>query len=127
MTFFILRWAEFSGEAISPDGQGKGVGKQLFKHSIHFATESGYSGIQLNIGVSTNKVAVELWKKYGFHIIGAAPKGFKHTDLSFVATYMMYKEPHAAIGKNSAPSAIPTEKAAFAYSQQRPVQKTPML
>ena len=77
---------------VSPEAQGKGVGKLLCENSIQYAKESGYLGIQFNIVVSTNTVAVELWKKYGFRIIGTTPKGFRHAELGFVDTYIMYKE-----------------------------------
>ena len=76
---------------VSPDAQGKGIGKMMCEHSIAWAKESGYIGIQFNIVVSTNVVAVGLWKKYGFEIIGTTPKGFRHPQLGFVDTYVMYR------------------------------------
>ena len=76
---------------VSQNAQGKGIGKKLCEHSIQFAKESGYKGIQFNIVVSTNKGAIELWKKYGFEIIGTTSKGFRHSKLGFVDTYIMYK------------------------------------
>jgi ribosomal protein S18 acetylase RimI-like enzyme len=42
--------------------------------------------------VSTNTGAVELWKKNGFQIIGTTPQGFRHAELGFVDTYIMYKK-----------------------------------
>ncbi|MEH0154253.1 GNAT family N-acetyltransferase [Limibacter armeniacum] len=77
---------------VSPKAQGKGIGKLLCEHSIQFAKESGYKGIQFNIVVSSNKKAVELWKRYGFQIIGTTPNGFRHATLGFVDTYIMFKE-----------------------------------
>lgn len=77
---------------VSPNAQGKGIGKQMCEYSLQFAKESGYKGIQFNIVVSTNKGAVELWKKYGFQIIGTTPKGFRHPNLGLVDTYIMFKE-----------------------------------
>ena len=76
---------------VSPNAQGKGIGKKLCEHSIEIAGERGYVGIQFNIVVSTNKGAVALWKKYGFEIMGTTPKGFRHATLGLVDTYMMYK------------------------------------
>ena len=72
--------------------QGRGTGKLLCEHSIKFAKEKGYLGIQFNIVVSTNIKAVELWKKYDFVIIGTTPKGFRHKNLGLVDTYIMYKD-----------------------------------
>ena len=77
---------------VSPKAQGKGIGKLLCEHSIQFARESGYVGIQFNIVVSTNVPAVELWKKYGFQIIGTTPKGFRHPEQGLVDTYIMFLE-----------------------------------
>ncbi len=77
---------------VSPKAQGKGIGKLLCEHSIQFARESGYVGIQFNIVVSTNVRAIELWKKYGFQIIGTTPKGFRHPEQGLVDTYIMFLE-----------------------------------
>ncbi len=76
---------------VHPNAQGKGIGKKLCEHSIQIAKENGFEAIQFNIVVSTNKGAVELWKKYGFEIIGTTPNGFRHSELGLVDTYIMYK------------------------------------
>lgn len=80
------------GYMVNPDFQGKGTGKLLCKHSIRIAEEKGYLGIQFNIVVSTNTVAVKLWQKFGFNIIGTTPKGFRHKELGLVDTYIMFKD-----------------------------------
>ena len=76
---------------VSPAEQGKGIGKTLCEHSIHFAKQSGYLGIQFNIVVSSNVAAVKLWQKFGFEIIGTTPKGFRHSRLGLIDTYIMFK------------------------------------
>ncbi|WP_339877528.1 GNAT family N-acetyltransferase [uncultured Algoriphagus sp.] len=76
---------------VNPHHQGKGIGRMLCEHSIQFARDKGFLGIQFNIVVSTNTRAVSLWKKYGFEIIGTTPKGFRHQTLGLVDTYIMYK------------------------------------
>jgi ribosomal protein S18 acetylase RimI-like enzyme len=76
---------------VNPNYQGKGTGKLLCEHSIGFAKQKGYLGIQFNIVVSTNITAVNLWKKFGFEIIGTTPKGFRHKELGLVDTYIMFK------------------------------------
>ena len=76
---------------VNPNSQGKGIGKKLCEHSLKIARENKFEGIQFNIVVSTNKGAVELWRKFGFEIIGTTPKGFKHSELGLVDTYIMYK------------------------------------
>lgn len=80
------------GYMVSPKYQGRGIGKHLCEHSIAFAKGKGYLGIQFNIVVSTNTLAVTLWKKFGFEIIGTTPKGFRHKSLGFVDTYIMFKQ-----------------------------------
>jgi len=77
---------------VNPKYHGGGTGKLLCEHSIQFAKDAGYLGIQFNIVVSTNAIAVELWKKYGFEIIGTTPKGFRHKSLGLVDTYIMFKD-----------------------------------
>ncbi|SMD38297.1 L-amino acid N-acyltransferase YncA [Reichenbachiella faecimaris] len=77
---------------IHPDAQGKGIGQLLGEHSIHYAKQKGYHAIQFNLVVSTNTAAVQLWKKFGFEIIGTTPNGFRHQSLGLVDTYMMYKK-----------------------------------
>jgi len=77
---------------VNPKFQGRGVGKLLCEHSIKFAKEKGFLGIQFNIVVSTNEVAVKLWQRFGFEIIGKTPKGFRHKTLGLVDTYIMYKD-----------------------------------
>jgi L-amino acid N-acyltransferase YncA len=76
---------------VSTDARGKGVGKLMGEHSIQQAKQSGYLAMQFNIVVSTNQPAVTLWQKLGFTIIGTTPKGFKHRQLGFVDTYIMYR------------------------------------
>jgi len=76
---------------VDPNFQGKGVGKKLCEHSLKIARYNRFEGIQFNFVVSTNKEAIELWKKYEFKIIGTTPNGFRHTKLGLVDTYIMYK------------------------------------
>ena len=77
---------------VNPQYQGQGIGKQLGEHSLIFAKEKGYLGVQFNIVVSTNHPAVNLWQKLGFEIIGTTPKGFRHQSLGLVDTFIMFKD-----------------------------------
>ncbi|HYF32520.1 MAG TPA: GNAT family N-acetyltransferase [Chitinophagaceae bacterium] len=80
------------GYMVSPNSRGKGIGKLLCEHSIEFAKQKKYVGIQFNIVVSTNTSAINLWKKLGFEIIGTTPKGFRHKKLGLVDTYIMFRQ-----------------------------------
>jgi L-amino acid N-acyltransferase YncA len=71
--------------------RGKGVGRLMGEHSMVEARNAGFLAMQFNIVVSTNKPAVELWKKLGFSIIGITPKGFNHHIYGFVDTFIMYR------------------------------------
>lgn len=77
---------------VSPKHHGRGIGTLLCEHSIAFARKQGFLGIQFNLVVSTNTVAVNLWQKFGFEIIGTTPGGFRHKTLGFVDSYIMYKD-----------------------------------
>ncbi len=77
---------------VNPKLHGRGTGKLLCEHSIAYAREKRFLGIQFNIVVSTNEAAVKLWQKFGFKIIGATPKGFRHPNLGLVDTYIMFKD-----------------------------------
>lgn len=80
------------GYMVKPEYHGRGIGKLLCEHSINFAKQKGYVGMQFNIVVSTNESAVNLWQKFGFEIIGKTPKGFRHKTLGLVDTYIMFKD-----------------------------------
>ena len=77
---------------VNPKFHGHGIGKLLCEHSIKFAKDKGFLGIQFNIVVSTNESAVKLWQKFGFDIIGTTPKAFRHKTLGLVDTYIMYRD-----------------------------------
>lgn len=77
---------------VHPKAQGKGIGNLLCEHSLAEATRFGFKGMQFNLVVSTNKVAVKLWQKHGFEIIGTIPEGFEHQELGFVDAYIMFRK-----------------------------------
>lgn len=77
---------------VSPDFQGKSIGKIMGKHALDIAAELGYKAMQFNIVISTNKPAVALWEKLGFKIVGTVPEAFMHKGLGrLVDTYVMYR------------------------------------
>ena len=80
------------GYMVHPEARGRGLARQLFDHSWLVAKESGYKGMQFNFVVSTNTIAVQLWEKLGFKIIGTIPKGFNHQQLGYVDAYIMFRE-----------------------------------
>ena len=79
------------GYMVHSEEKGKGIGRLLCQHSIDFAREKGYLGMQFNMVISTNASAVKLWKSFGFSIIGTIPQAFRHQKLGLVDAYIMYK------------------------------------
>lgn len=75
---------------VHPQFRRQGAGDAMCQHSIGVAKQNKYKAIQFNIVVSSNIAAINLWKKYGFEIVGTIPKAFKHTTLGFVDAYIMY-------------------------------------
>lgn len=76
---------------VHPVARGQGIGKAMGSHSIRQARKLGFSAIQFNFVVSTNLVAIQLWLKLGFKIVGTVPKAFHHTNLGLVDVYVMHR------------------------------------
>lgn len=77
---------------VHPKAQGRGIGNLLCEHSLIEAKRFGFKAMQFNIVVSTNKMAVKLWQKHGFEIIGTIPEGFNHLELGYVDAYIMFRK-----------------------------------
>ncbi|USZ51286.1 GNAT family N-acetyltransferase [Halomonas sp. DN3] len=79
------------GYMVSSEARGKGIARLMCEHSQETALSLGFDAMQFNSVVSTNEVAVKLWEKLGFHIIGRIPKAYNHAQLGLVDSYVMYK------------------------------------
>lgn len=79
------------GYMVSNEARGKGIARQMCEHSQIMALELGFKAMQFNSVVSTNEVAVKLWQKLGFDIVGIIPKAYNHAKLGLVDSYVMYK------------------------------------
>ncbi len=69
------------------------------KDRIYYITQQidhdgvlGYTAMQFNSVVSTNEIAIRLWKKLGYKIIGTIPNAYKHKKLGLVDSFIMYKQ-----------------------------------
>ncbi|MBA3815997.1 MAG: MarR family transcriptional regulator [Parachlamydiaceae bacterium] len=71
--------------------RGKGVGTLLIKASLHFANELGLRAMQFNMVLSQNHLAVKLYEKLGFCIIGTIPQSVRNSDGSFQDGYVMHR------------------------------------
>ncbi len=79
------------GYMVSGEARGKGIARHMCEHSQKIALELGFDAMQFNSVVSTNEVAVKLWQKMGYTIIGTIPKAYNHAQLGLVDSYIMYK------------------------------------
>ena len=79
------------GYMVGEFARGKGIAKSLCQHSQKIAVELGFKAMQFNSVVSTNDVAVKLWQKLGFSIIGTVPNAYRHARLGLVDSFIMFK------------------------------------
>ena len=77
---------------VAPDSAGKGVGRQMAEYSLDEAKRLGFTAMQFNFVVKSNTVAVKLWKKIGFQIIGEIPDAFNHSTNGLTNAYIMYRK-----------------------------------
>ena len=76
---------------LGTEARGRGIAFLLCEHSQREAVRRGFLAMQFNCVVSTNDVAVKLWEKLGFTIVGRVPDAFNHRDLGLVDILVMWK------------------------------------
>ncbi|SBS30495.1 Acetyltransferase (GNAT) family protein [Marinomonas aquimarina] len=79
------------GYMVSEQARGQGLATKLCQHSQDIARELGFQAMQFNAVVSSNEVAVKLWQKLGFSILGTVPNAYRHGRLGLVDCHIMYK------------------------------------
>jgi ribosomal protein S18 acetylase RimI-like enzyme len=79
------------GYVVAENARGRGVAATLCEHSQAHARTLGYRSMQFNLVVSSNEVAVRLWQKLGFAIVGTLPGAFNHSRMGYVDAYVMHK------------------------------------
>lgn len=70
--------------------RGKGIGSLLVKASLHLAKNLGFEAMQYNLVLSQNKIAIKLYEKLGFSIIGRIPQAVRNPNGSFQDGFMMH-------------------------------------
>lgn len=99
---FYLR-ANFSGRSshianaaymIHHSYRGKGLGSLLIKASLHLAKDLGFQAMQFNMVLSQNTLAVKLYQRLGFNIIGTIPEAVRNPDGSYQDGYVMHRKLH---------------------------------
>lgn len=76
---------------VSPRARGLGVGREMGEHCLNEARRLGFLAMQFNFVVSTNDVAIRLWRQLGFEIVGTLPGVFRHPDQGLVDAYVMFR------------------------------------
>ncbi|MGY2461318.1 N-acetyltransferase family protein [Vreelandella sulfidaeris] len=79
------------GYMVSPAARGRGVARAMCEHSQQQARELGFMAMQYNAVVAANEIAVALWLKLGFSIVGTVPNAYRHARLGLVDAHVMYK------------------------------------
>ena len=78
--------------AVARHARGRGVGEALVRDSLRTAKEFGFTVMQFNAVVATNRVALHLYEKVGFTRLGTIPGGFRLPDGSFADIVPHYIE-----------------------------------
>jgi L-amino acid N-acyltransferase YncA len=76
---------------VHPGYRRLGIATAMGKFALREARKLGYKAMQFNFVVSTNKVAIDLWKSLGFTIVGTIPKGFQHARKGLVDVHIMHQ------------------------------------
>lgn len=79
------------GYVTAPFAIGRGVASAMCRDSLMRAAAAGFRAMQFNFVVSTNERAVNLWKRYGFEIVGTLPDAFLLPALGYVDVLVMFR------------------------------------
>lgn len=79
------------GYMTAPEARGRGVGEAMCRHSIEQARALGFRAMVFNAVVSTNTVAIAVWQRCGFAIVGTVPGAFRHPRHGVVAVHVMHR------------------------------------
>lgn len=74
---------------IRETSRGKGIGSLVIKASLHFAKDLGFKAMQFNMVLSQNIIAIQIYQKLGFSILGAIPQAVRNSDETYAS-----KHPH---------------------------------
>ena len=79
------------GYMVAPEARGRSIGEALCRHSLEAARSLGFRAMQFNAVVSTNRVAIALWQRCGFSIVGTVPGAFRHPTEGDVDIHVMHR------------------------------------
>jgi ribosomal protein S18 acetylase RimI-like enzyme len=81
--------AFISGRIFLADGQG--IGTLLVNASLEIAKNLGFQAMQFNMVLSQNVIAMKLYGKLGFKIIGTIPQAIRNPDGSYQDGYILFR------------------------------------
>ncbi|WP_431934438.1 N-acetyltransferase family protein [Micromonospora sp. RP3T] len=76
---------------VAADARGRGVGRALCEEALDWARRAGFAAMQFNAVVETNSVAVRLYRRLGFTVVGTVPEAFAHPTLGRVGLHVMHR------------------------------------
>jgi len=77
---------------VAPASQREGIGRAMGEHALEEARRLGFRAMQFNFVVSTNELALRLWRKLGFEVVGTLPGAFHHPQRGYVDAYVMFRK-----------------------------------
>jgi predicted acetyltransferase len=80
-----------AGYLVHPNQRRKGIAETMCRFSLEESRRLGFLAMQFNIVISTNEVAIRVWQKCGFEILGRLPKVFQHQTLGLVDAFVMFQ------------------------------------
>ena len=72
--------------------RGQGIGSLLVKASLQMARDLGFQAMQFNMVLSQNRVAIKLYQKLGFSLIGSIPQAVRNPDGSYQEGYILHRK-----------------------------------
>jgi L-amino acid N-acyltransferase YncA len=80
------------GYITAPWATGRGIGRAMCQHSLEQAKQRDFRAMQFNFVVSTNEVAIRIWKSLGFWTLAQIPEAFHHPTEGLVPALVMYRK-----------------------------------
>lgn len=80
-----------AGYMIKESHRGQGLGTLLVNASLEIAKNQGFHAMQFNMVLSRNTIAVKLYSKLGFKVVGTIPQAVRNPDGSYQDGYVLFK------------------------------------
>jgi ribosomal protein S18 acetylase RimI-like enzyme len=80
-----------AGYMVAADARGQGIASAMCEHSMDEARRAGFSAMQFNYVVASNTIAVKLWQRHGFSVVGTVPRAFRHAMLGPTDIHVMHR------------------------------------